>query len=82
MKKNQGINITEESSVKDCYKACEEVLRPERLARNRMKLKQKDGEIVENTKELIKMFNHFFKNKPEKLAAEVVKDPKIDPLQK
>ena len=77
----QGINITKESSVKEGYKACEEVLRPDKHAKNRMKLK-KEGEIVENTKDLIKMFNEFFRNKPEKLVAEVVKDPNIDPLQK
>ena len=63
LKNIQGINITEESSVKDCYKACEEVLRPDKLAKNRMKLK-KEEEIVENTKDLIKMFNEFFRNKP------------------
>ena len=27
---NTGIDITEESSMNDCYKACEEVLRPEK----------------------------------------------------
>ena len=46
-----------------------------------MKLK-KDGELVDDPKEMAKMLNHFFKNKPEKLAAEVVRDAGIDPLEK
>ena len=60
--------------MNDCYKACEEVLRPEKLAKNKMQL-IKDGETIENPKELVDVFNHFFKNKPEKLAADVKIDP-------
>ena len=78
---HKEIKINEKSSMNDCYKACEEVLRPEKLAKNKMQL-IKDGETIENPKELVDVLNHFFKNKPEKLAADVKIHPGTDPLEK
>ena len=49
------------------------------MAKNHIRI-EKNGNLIEDPLQLAHEFNKFFKEKIEKLAAGIRKDPKIDPL--
>ena len=63
----QGVNITKESSLNEIWKAVAEILRPDRFTTNQLKIKGENETIVD-PKELVMVFNHYFKKKVDELA--------------
>ena len=81
IRRSLGENISNKSSNTDIWRAINVVLRPERMAYNKIKININDT-VVEDTNVLNEKFNEFFKNKPIKLAKKIVKNERIDPLSR
>ena len=64
---NEGINITEKSSLNQIWKVIGDVLRPERLATNQLKVMVNDT-VSEDPKVISEAFVKFFKKKVDDLA--------------
>ena len=56
-----------------------DILRPENITKNSIKI-ETEGKLIEDSLELAEQFNRFFKEKVEKLAARIKKDPNGDPF--
>ena len=78
VRENNGKNITEVSNVREVWSCINDILKPENVNKNTIKIETED-KLLEDPRELAKEFNKFFKNKVEKLAARIKNDPKNDP---
>ena len=74
VRENAGKNITSASNVKDIWNSIGDILKPERLAKPSIKIQSGD-ELIEDPLQLAETFNVFFKEKVEKLAASIKKQP-------
>ena len=81
MRELDGINITEDSTTRQTYRAINDILKPEQLAISYVKV-EKDGKTFEDPQEVAELFNVFFPEKVRKLAAKIKKQYGIDPLEK
>ena len=79
VRENTGKSITSASSGKDIWNSINDILRPERLAKTSIKI-QTENQLIEDPQQIADAFSVFFKEKVEKLAASVIKDPDIDPF--
>ena len=78
MREINGKNITQVSNVREVWSCINDILKPENVNKNTIKIETED-KLLEDPQELAKEFNKFFKNKVEKLAARIKNDPKNDP---
>ena len=69
-----GKSITSTSNVKDIWKSIGDILKPERLAKPSIKIQIGD-QLIEDPLQIADTFNVFFKEKVEKLAASIKKQP-------
>ena len=69
-----GKNITSASSVKDIWNSIGDILKPERLAKPSIKIQIGD-QLIEDPLRIAETFNVFFKEKVEKLTANIKKQP-------
>ena len=67
MQEIRGKNITEESTTKQTYRAIKDIMNPEFMVKNLMKIEE-DGKVFENPKELSELFNWYFPDKISNLA--------------
>ena len=74
VRENAGKNITSASNVKDIWNSIGDILKPERLAKPSIKIQSGD-KLIEDPLQLAETFNVFFKEKVEKLAASIKKQP-------
>ena len=74
-----GKNITNESTMKQIWEGINDIIKPERSSRNFLKIETEEG-IIEDPLQVAEQFNTFFKEKSEKLEANINKNPSIDPL--
>ena len=81
VREKRGQNITSSSDVKQIWKSISDVLNPEGISKNSLKIETED-QIIESPLELAEVFNSFFKNKVEKLSSGIKNHQKIDPLSK
>ena len=79
IREKAGKNITSISSIKDIWRSVQDILKPETLNRNSI-LIQTGNQLIEDPLELAEKFNSFFKEKVEKLAAGIKKNPNSDPF--
>ena len=77
----RGENITESNTTKETYRAIKSIMRPEEMAKNKLKI-ENEGNKVEDPKDLAELFNFFFPEKVKKLAASIKKHEGIEPLEK
>ena len=77
----EGKDITEDSSTKDTYRVINDILKPELMAKQALRI-EKDGETVEDPLEVAELFNEFFPEKVRDLRARIKKQEGIDPLEK
>ena len=76
-----GRNITNTSSIKEIWNSINDILRPDTLSRNRIKIQTKE-KVIEDPFELAELFNEFFKEKVEKLASGIEKKQNSDPFSR
>ena len=76
-----GKNITSASNGKDIWNSINDILKPERLAKHSIKI-QTENQLIEDPLRIAETFNVFFKEKVEKLAASINKDPDNDPFSR
>jgi hypothetical protein len=76
VREKAGKNITNESSMKQIWEGINDIIKPERNTKNFLKIETEDGIIEDPLQE----FNTFFKEKIEKLEANINKNPNIDHL--
>ena len=69
-----GKNITSASTVKDIWNSISDILRPERLAKPSIKI-QNGVHLIEDPQQVADTINVFFKEKVEKLAGSIKKQP-------
>ena len=81
VRENNGKNGTSESNVKQIWNCINDILRPENLNQQSLKI-ESENQLLEHRQELAEKFNLFFKEKVEKLAKGIKKNSKIDPLLK
>ena len=74
-------NVTSDSTTKQIWNSVNDILKPEGISRNHLKI-QTDDKLIDSPSELAEIFNDFFKNKVDNLASSIKKDVKIDPLSK
>ena len=74
-----GQNITSVSSVKEVWNSLNDILKPDRVARNSLKI-ETENKSIEDPLELAESFNNFFKEKVEGLAPRIKNDRLTDPL--
>ena len=79
VREKAGRNISKESTVKQVWDGINDIIKPERNAKNFLKIETKEG-IIEDPLQVAEEFNTFFKEKIEKLEANINKNPNIDPL--
>ena len=67
VKEARGRNVTEKSTIMEIYRTIKDILRPENLAKNSLKVQ--DGKVlIEDPEALAETFNDFFVKKPGNLA--------------
>ena len=81
VREKNGKNITDVSSGKEIWKCINDILRPEKLIKNKIKI-EIENQSFEDPEELAEKFNKFFKEKVEKLASGIRKNPKNDSFSK
>ena len=81
VRENTGKSITSASSGKEIWNSINDILRPERLAKTSIKI-QTVNQLIEDPLQVADAFITFFKEKVEKLAASVNKDPNVDPFSR
>ena len=81
VRENNGKNITEVSNVKEVWHCINDILKPETITINSMKI-ESDNHMIEDPVELAEKFNSFFIDKVEKLATRIKKNPNSDPFSK
>ena len=69
-----GKNITSASNVKDIWNSISDILRPERLDKPSIKI-QNGVQLIEDPQQVADTINVFFKEKVEKLAGSIKKQP-------
>ena len=69
-----GKNITSASTVKDIWNSISDILRPKRLAKPSIKI-QNGVHLIEDPQQVADTINVFFKEKVEKLAGSIKKQP-------
>ena len=79
VREKAGRNISNESTMKQVWDGINDIIRPERNAKNFLKIETENG-IIEDPLQVAEKFNMFFKEKIEKLEANINKNPNIDPL--
>ena len=79
VREKAGRNITNESTMKQVWDGINDIIKPERNAKNFIKIETEEG-IIEDPLQVAEKFNTFFKEKIEKLEANINKNPNIDPL--
>ena len=79
VREKAGRNISNESTMKQVWDGINDIIRPERNAKNILKIETENG-IIEDPLQVAEKFNMFFKEKIEKLEANINKNPNIDPL--
>ena len=67
--------------MKGVWNGINDILKPERIARNSLKI-ENGNETFEDPLKVAEMFNTFFKEKVEALAARIKTDKVIDPLSR
>ena len=81
VRENTGRSITSASSGKEIWNSINDILRPESLAKTSIKI-QTENQLIEDSQQVSDAFSAFFKEKVEKLAASVIKDPNVDPFSR
>ena len=81
VKEKAGKNITNVSSVKQIWSSINDIIKPENLNKHMIRI-HKEEKIIEDPLELAETFNVYFKEKVEKLAAGIKREPNFDPFQK
>ena len=79
VREKAGRNISNESTMKQVWDGINDIIKPERNAKNFLKIENEEG-IIEDPLQVAEKFNMFFKEKIEKLEANINKNPTIDPL--
>ena len=79
VREKAGRNISNESTMKQIWDSINDIIRPERNAKNFLKIETKEG-TYEDPLQVAEEFVTFFKEKIEKLEANINKNPNIDPL--
>ena len=79
VREKAGRNITNESTMKEVWKGINDIIKPERNTKNFLKIETEEG-TLEDPLQLAEEFVKFFKEKIEKLEANINKNPNIDPL--
>ena len=79
MREKARRNISNESTMKQIWDGINDIINPERKAKNFLKIKTEEG-IIEDPLQVAEEFNTFFKEKIEKLEDNINKNPNIDPL--
>jgi hypothetical protein len=81
VREKTGTRITSASSVKDIWKRINDIVKPENLAKNSIKIQTED-KLIEDPLELAEKFNAFFKEEIVKLTEGIKKDPNSDPFSR
>jgi len=81
VRENTGRSITSASSGKEIWNSINDILRPESLAKTSIKI-QTENQLIEDSQQVADALGAFFKEKVEKLAASVIKDPNVDPFSR
>jgi hypothetical protein len=81
VREKTGQNITNVSNVQEVWKSVNDILKPERISKNTLKI-ETDDKLIEDPLQLAETFNMFFKDKVENLASGIKKNKNIDPLLK
>ena len=79
VREKAGTNISNVSNVKQVWKSINDILKPENIAKNSIKI-QLNNDIIEDPQQLAEEFNIFFKKKVENLADGIKKNLHIDPV--
>ena len=79
VREKAGKNISNESTMKQVWDSINDILKPERNAKNFLKIETKEG-TLEDPLQVAEELGTFFKEKIEKLEANINKDPNIDPI--
>merc|ERR1711997_1307611 len=79
VRERAGRNITNESTMKEVWKGINDIIKPERNTKNFLKIETEEG-TLEDPLQVAEEFVKFFKEKIEKLEANINKNPNIDPL--
>ena len=79
VREKAGRNISNESTMKQIWDSINDIIKPERNAKNFLKIETKEG-TFEDPLQVAEEFVTFFKEKIEKLEANINKNPNIDPL--
>ena len=79
VREKAGRNISNESTVKQVWEGINDIIKPERNTKNFLKIETIEG-TVEDPLQVAEEFVTFFKEKIEKLEANIKKNPDIDPL--
>ena len=81
IRESNGKNITQQSNVKEVWNSINDILKPENISKNTIKI-ETETELIEDPLKLAEHFNNFFKEKVQKLAAGIRKNPKNDPFSR
>ena len=76
-----GQYITARSTITQVWKALKEILKPELLARNKLRM-MVNGKLVEDPKTLAEEFNAFFIKKIQDLVENIKRKKDFDPVEK
>ena len=79
VREKAGRNITNESTMKEVWKGINDIIKPESNTKNFLKIETEEG-TLEDFLQVAEEFRTFFKEKIEKLEANINKNPDIDPL--